>query len=375
MLFAMPGSEYRAEARREFAHQEREMAEARATPQSAPGLPPIYFYYPPGADDADIPASNGVFTSYRAGYYNWSVKTYGCLSKMGFPCRLTHVLPDEGIIVSHRHFFKNTMLPNRRQLFVCAVADFWRHPFAQLHIVQNPTDPLLVDAAPSWPASFIPLWPESGLIPRDPARGDRFENVAYYGLPPRLAPQLRSEKFAARLREHGFNFRIVPRDRWNDYSDTDAVLAVRSFAPVSWHKFPPSKLYNSWHAGVPALLGSESAYQAERRSEYDYFEVHSADEVLETLLRLRGDQRLRAAVARNCVERAAGVSPARIAEMWTTYLTTIAAPAFRDWERRSTASRSAFQVARVFGYLKFVCVDFVMRSARYVRKQLRAHAP
>ena len=42
-------------------------------------------------------------------------------------------------------------------------------------------------------------------------------------------------------------------------------------------------------AGVPALLGCESAYQAERRNEYDYFEVHSADEVLETLLRLRGD--------------------------------------------------------------------------------------
>jgi hypothetical protein len=371
----MPGSEYVADARREFAPREPEVAEARATTQAAAGLPPIYFYYPPGADDGNIPASNGVFTSNRAGYYNWSVKTYGYLSKMGFPCRLTHTLPDEGIIVSHRHFLKNTMLPNRRQLFVCAVADFWRHPFAQLHIVQNTSDPLLVDAAPSWPAVFIPLWPESGLIPRDPARGDKFENVAYFGLPPRLAPQLRSEKFAARLREHGFNFRIVPRDRWNDYSDTDAVLAVRNFAPVSWHKFPPSKLYNSWHAGVPALLGSESAYQAERRSEYDYFEVHSPDEVLETLLRLRADPALRAAVQRNCVERAAGVSPERIAERWTTFLTTVAAPAFRDWERRSAASRFGFQVTRTFSYLKFVLVDFVMRGIGFVRKQLRAHAP
>jgi hypothetical protein len=370
----MPGSEYVADARREFAPQEH-VAEARATTQAAAGLPPIYFYYPPGADDANIPASNGVFTSNRAGYYNWSVKTYGYLSKMGFPCRLTHELPDEGIIVSHRHFLANTLIPNRRQLFVCAVADFWRHPFAQLHIVQNTSDPLLVDAAPSWPAVFIPLWPESGLIPRDPARGDKFENVAYFGLPPRLAPQLRSEKFAARLREHGFNFRIVPRDRWNDYSDTDAVLAVRNFAPVSWHKFPPSKLYNSWHAGVPALLGSESAYQAERRSEYDYFEVHSADEVLETLLRLRGDPALRAAVARNCVERAAGVSPERIAERWTSFLTIVAAPAFREWESRSAASRFAFQAARVFGYSKFVCSDFVTRGMSFVRKQSHAHAP
>ncbi len=364
-----------AEVRREFAHREREMAGAQATPQAGAQLPPIYFYFPPGADDGDIPASNGVFTRNRPGKYNWTVKTYGYLSKMGFPCRLTHELPDEGIIVTHREFFKNTMIPNRRQLFVCAVADFWRHPLAQLHIVQNPSDPLLVHATPSWPAAFIPMWPESGLIPRDPARGDLLVNVAYFGLPPRLAPQLRSEKFAARLREHGFNFRIVSRDRWNDYSDTDAVLAVRSFAPVSWHKFPPSKLYNSWHAGVPALLGCESAYQAERRNEYDYFEVHSADEVLETLLRLRGDQRLRAAVARNCAERAVGVSPARIAETWITFLTTVAAPALRDWQRRSAASRMAFRVARVFSYLQFVCTDFVMRGISFVRKRVRALAP
>jgi hypothetical protein len=201
------------------------------------------------------------------------------------------------------------------------------------------------------------------------------ENVSYFGLPPRLAPQLRSAKFAERLREHGFNFRIVSRDRWNDYSDTDAVLAVRSFAPVSWHKYPPSKLYNSWVAGVPALLGSESAYQAERRNEYDYFEVHSADEVLETLLRLRGDQRLRAAVARNCAERAIGVDPARIAETWTAFLTTVAAPAWRDWQRRSTASRIAFQLARLFGYLQFVCADFVMRGISFVRKRMHALDP
>lgn len=337
--------------------------------------PPIYFYYPPGIGDGDIPESRGEFARDRPGKYVWTVKTYAYLSKMGFPCRLTHELPDEGIIVTHREFFTNTMIPNRRQLFVCVVADFRRHPFAQLHTVQNPRDPLLTHASPAWRAAFIPLWPETGLIPRDPARGDLFVNVSYFGLPARLAPQLRSVKFATRLREHGFDFRIVSRDRWNDYSDTDAVLAVRSFARVSWHKFPPSKLYNSWIAGVPGLLGSESAYQAERRNEYDYFEVCSADEVLETLIRLRDDSRLRAAVARNCAERAAGVDPMRIAETWAAFLNTVAAPAWRDWRRRSAASRMAFRVARVFRYLQFVCADFAMRGTSFVRKRMRALAP
>ena len=126
------------EARSESAHRDRGMTGAHATPQAGAQLPPIYFYFPPGADEGDIPASNGVFTRNRPGKYNWTVKTYGYLSKMGFPCHLTHELPDEGIIVTHREFFKNKMIPNRRQLFVCAVADFWRHPLAQLHIVQNP---------------------------------------------------------------------------------------------------------------------------------------------------------------------------------------------------------------------------------------------
>jgi hypothetical protein len=346
----------------------------RIEPQDATQPPPIYFYYPPGIE-GEIPESGGVFARNRPGKYIWVVKTFGYLAKMGFPCHLTHELPDEGVIVTHREFFKDTMIPNRRQLFVCVVADFQRHPFAQLHVVQNARDPLLKHPTPAWPAAFMPHWPETGLIPRDPARGDLFENVSYYGLPARLAPQLRSPQFAARLREHGFNFRIIGRDRWNDYSDTDAVLAVRSFAPLSWHKFPPTKLYNCWLAGVPGLLGGESAYQAERRSEYDYFEVRSADEVLETLLRLRGDPDLRAAVMRNCAERAAGVDPMRIAETWASFLNTMAVPAWRDWRRRSAARRLKFRIARAFRYFQFVCMDFAVRGVGYLRKRKRALAP
>jgi hypothetical protein len=348
------------------------MERAGPPPDSSP---PIYFYYPPGVGEDAVPESHGVFVRDRPGKYVWTVKTYGYLSKLGFPCRLTDRLPDEGIVVSHREFFANNMIPNRRQLFVCAVADFQRHPFAQLHLVQNGRDPLLTRPSPAWPAAFMPMWPETGLIPRDPARGNMFANVCYFGLPTRLAPQLRSAQFAARLREHGFSFRIVSRDRWNDYSDTDAVLAVRSFAPVSFHKFPATKLYNSWVAGVPALLGRESAYEAERRNEYDYFEVRDADEVLQTLIRLRDDPNLRAAVERNCAARAPGVSAERTTENWAEFLKTVAVPAWWNWQRRSEASRVTFQVARAARYARFVGADLAMRGVSAVRKRMRALAP
>lgn len=335
--------------------------------------PPVYFLYPPGVSGAAVPETVDQF-AYHPGNYVWTVNTYGHLSRLGFRCHLTDRLPEEGIVVTHREFFRNGMVPGPRHLFVCVVADFYRHPFAQMHVVQNARDPMLVRRSRAWPAAFVPLWPESGLIPRDPKRGDTFTNVSYFGLPTRLAPQLRSERFAALLREHGFNFRIVDRHRWNDYSDTDAVLAVRSFAHVSYHKFPPTKLYNSWIAGVPALLGRESAYQAERRSDYDYFEVGSVDEILSTLQRLRDNPALREVVARNCAERAAGVSPDRIAKKWIKVLTA-AAPAYASWQQQSALHRGVFLAGRLLRYGAFVCKDFVVRAQGYARKRVRALLP
>jgi hypothetical protein len=336
--------------------------------------PPIYFYYPPGAADAAARNSVRVFT-YKEGAYVWTVKTYGALAGGGFSCRLTDRLPEEGIIVTHRQSLPNEIVPNERQLFVCIVADFYRHPYAQLHLVQNPRDPMLKRPSQIWPASFLPTWPEAGLIRRDPARGDAFVNVSYYGLPQRLAPQLRTPRFARLLQEQGFDFQIIDRHHWNDYSDTDAVLAVRSFAKVSFHKYPSSKLHNSWIAGVPALLGRESAYQAERRNAYDYFEVTSVADTLRTLERLRSDPALRAAIARNCVERAAEVSEERTAARWVEFLLTLAVPAYHAWRGRSVSSRRAFLRARRLAYAAFAFRDFAVRADGFARKEIRAALP
>ena len=329
----------------------------------------VHFYYPLAVRDratgvGHTPASTGL-----PGNYVWTVKTHAQLSSIDFPCRLAETLPDEGIIVTHREFLPNSLVPNPNQLFVCIVADHSRHPFAQLHVVQNPRDPMLVRFSRSWPAGFVPHWTESALIPRDPDRGNRFENVTYFGLPARLAPQVRSDRFDELLRRHGFNFRIARKDRWNDYGDTDAVLAVRSFAALSFHKYPPSKLYNSWLARVPALLGSESAYQAERRSELDYVEVRSSDDILSALERLRSDEALRAAMTRNGIERAAHIEPACIAQRWADFLSHVAVPAYHHWRQLPVAQRRAFLSMRPLHYARFTAVDLGARSVDFVRKE------
>jgi hypothetical protein len=327
-------------------------------------LPPVHFYFPRG-----LPEPYSHHTRWLPGQYVWTVKTQALLAGFGFPCRLTDQLPDDGIIVTHRELLPNSVRPNHMQLFVCAVADNYRHPYAQLHVVQNHADPMLAHRSPMWPAAFMPHWPETALVPRDPSRGNMVRNVAYFGLESRLAPQLRGPFFASKMRAHGFAFRVVGRDQWHDYSDTDVVLAVRSFAPVSFHKFPPTKLYNAWIAGVPALLGHESAYQAERRGPLDYFEVRGIDDIVRALHRLRSEPGLFGAVQRNAAERAAGVTPERIALAWAGFLSAVAAPAYAQWRRRSAAGRAGFLTARTARYAGFTASDLAVRAIDHARKR------
>jgi len=65
-------------------------------------------------------------------------------------------------------------------------------------------------------------------MPRDPGRGDRFENLVFYGDPPHPDPALREPVFADSLKSRfGITFRIAGSEDWHDYSRTDCVLAVR----------------------------------------------------------------------------------------------------------------------------------------------------
>jgi hypothetical protein len=126
---------------------------------------------------------------------------------------------------------------------------------------------------------------------------------------------------------------------------------------------------------VPALLGKESAYQAERRSELDYVEVGSTDDILAGLERLRSDVVLRAAVIRNGIDRAAQIEPARIAQRWADFLTHVAVPAYHEWRGLPTARRRVFLSMRPLHYARFTATDLGTRSVDFVRKELVGRLP
>jgi hypothetical protein len=305
-------------------------------------LPPIHFYLPDPVP-ADMPQSPDVYWAdfgkyLRGGVYAWTVQTFQRLRDRGVNCDLTAEIPTEGILVAHRKSVPPDFFPPPGVLFVCLRADATFHPFAHLHVVINEL------ALNRWyPSVFMPHWPQPGLIPRDPARGDRYENVAFYGHPGCIAGETRSDEWAATLKELGLQWHFVPQEKWHDFSEVDVIVAVRDFFGHHRHgNKPPTKLFNAWHAGVPAILGRESAYEQQRRNPLDYLEVTVFHELVTALRELRDNPELRHAMVAHGFARAKESDPAVIAARWQSFFETMAAPAYGKWRKASIFERRCF---------------------------------
>jgi hypothetical protein len=316
-------------------------------------LPPIYFYLPQGkllypphyqtlashlADSADF-----YWEGFAYGVFCWTFQTYLRLQANGFPCELVRSMPCEGIVLSHRDCFPDNLRPGPDLLMVCLQAERGRHPYAQIHVVQNPQAHTLRKFIKTpWSSYYIPHWPQPGLVPRAEARGDRFENVVFFGNEENLAAELKKSEWQEQLKCLGLSWHVVNRDKWNNYSDTDVVLAVRDFDNRAHTTKPATKLYNAWHAGVPAILGCESAFRAERKNELDYLEVTSPDDAILALKRLRNDKALRHAMFENGRIRAEETHHTKITAQWCRFLTTLAVPAYYRWRTSSHLARETF---------------------------------
>ncbi|MFB2835785.1 hypothetical protein [Floridanema evergladense] len=316
-------------------------------------LPPIYFYIPQNQWSAkDIPESADTYLLDRKltdGVYAWTLQTYLRLKNDGFPCQLVGTVPTEGIVFAHQSSLPANLQPRPKLLIVCLQADKEMHPYAQLHVVPTPQAEKFNRQGELWNSYYLPHWPQPGLIPRDRTRGDKFENVAYFGLERNLAPELRESSWEEELKALGLRWDRVTRDRWHDFSQVDAIVAVRSFQFHPENK-PPQKLYNSWYAGVPAILGCESAFQAERKSELDYLEVSSFPELISALKRLRDDKELRYAMMENARFRAEEIRPEASVLKWRDLITNKIVPAYESWCKTSNFTQKISLIRR---YSKF----------------------
>ncbi|ESA34026.1 hypothetical protein N836_18730 [Leptolyngbya sp. Heron Island J] len=336
--------------------------------------PKIVFYLPQPFWPTTWPKHvNDNWPGFRLDIYAWTLQTYLRLKETGFACELSQHIPDEGIVLFHSNVLQGASLkPGPRQLFICLKSEAHPHVHAQLHVVQNPVEA-------SHCRVFMPHWPQSGLLPRDAERQDRFETVAFVGHPNSLDPEFQSPIWQERLVQLGLQWRPVCSgengaesvdNRWHDYRDIDVIVAVRSFDPrMHWQtqnfcNKPATKLYNAWLAGVPAILGRDSAYWAERESSLDYLEVNSLSQVLEQLVRLRDNSNLRQAMVAHGYQRAQAYTPQAITQRWVDFLNRVAMPAYEYWCQQP-------ELRKNIGLLRSQALKLQTGSQRTANQRLR----
>lgn len=316
-------------------------------------IPKIYFYVaklkhvPIEAISFSAPVIYKTYFNVTDAEFCHTIQTFIELKKRNFPCELTHVMPSDGIVVTHPDSISFNFKPGKKLLLVLLKSDKPPYMFPQINIVPN------ILSEKKWTCGlyknyYIPHWLQPGLIPRDSARGKFFKNIAYIGGQGNLAAGLKSRYFEKRLKELGLSWRIVPRKKWHDFSDIDAIVAVRTFKSTFRYILnkTPQKLFNAWAAGVPAILGKERSYQEERRGPLDYIEVKTLEETIEAIKTLQNNEKLRCSMIKNGNSRVQEYSCEAISSKWIVFLLDVAVPAYRQWCRMSCSERNLWYSLR-----------------------------
>lgn len=301
----------------------------------------------------DLKGDMRVFKGFR---YEVQWIFYLMLKGQGLDVRLSSEYPKQGILVIHRGNVQRFVW-NPDLFVVSGQWDYFRDDRAQVHLISNhfkATDRSLdlLDRL-SFPGHqfYLPPITHPVIIPRNPALGTRFRNVAFIGDPKNLDEQFRTPSFRSKLEAMGLQFMInSDPHRMNDFSDIDAVIAIRKLGQLVSNK-PPTKLINAWRGGVPALLGCEIGFREARESEYDFIEVDSVDDVLNGLARLKNDSDFRERMLEQGRRRAVAFSSDEQQKLWGTFFKETVVPLYREWKASPAWKKRTFLTLRKGRYL------------------------
>jgi hypothetical protein len=192
------------------------------------------------------------------------------------------------------------------------------------------------------PALYIPQWPQPALIPRAQSRGG-IRCLGFFGHAKiNLAADFRDAAFGHELRRRGCRLEIRGRSAghvsWNDYSQIDLVLSVRSIPHAHRLLKPVNKLSNAWLARVPALIGPEPAVEAIRESPLDYVPIHSPADALDALDMLQADSALYQRMIEHGSRRGESFSDDAVAARWLSLLETLCSR-YESWRLLDARAR------------------------------------
>jgi hypothetical protein len=227
---------------------------------------------------------------------SWIIPTVKALESMGWTCVRVSSIPASGLLLAVNYSLAGQSIP--KAVFVVAIiADGFPDSRASVTVVQNRSQ------APFCPnPCFIPHWPQPDLQRRNAQRADRVEVAAYFGDPHNLPPEIRQLPLSG-ISQAGVRFNLKPPSEWHDYSDTDVVIAIRDRRGPWMGCKPATKLYNAWLAGVPAIVGNESAYLDEGTDGLDFLVAESGKRMVEHLRTLRDNPGLYRVLRRRASER------------------------------------------------------------------------
>jgi hypothetical protein len=275
----------------------------------------------------------------------WTVQTYVQLKRRGLNVHLVdQFLKDQICVVGYDNLSIRDFPYD--SYVVCARHDRARPEICDRRIVQNRLN--VVENTDH----YIDHWPQPCLIPRNKNRGSRVENLEYKGLEIYMAEPFKQIAFKKRLETLEIKFDLFEGDPsesiqyWRDYSKCDALIAIRNCTQYDLTLKPASKLVNAWRAGCPALLGPEPAYQVLRKSDLDFFEVKTEDDVINVLRKLQEDPTLYNSVVENGLKRAEAFTSDAVAKEWREVLAGPIAEGFESWKKESVFQRLPRYVLR-----------------------------
>lgn len=283
----------------------------------------------------------------------WLVQGYLILSKRNkISVSCSNTLDKEAINVIHSDNLID-LKNDGGSFIVCLRADYPRRSWAHYHLVQNKNQL-------EKNSSFIPLWLQPGIIPRDSTRNE-IKTVAYAGQTYNGNLAGSSDTWKGLLEKHGFDFIVLPTGACNDMSSIDALVGIRSFDTKPYNSKPPSKLINAWHSKVPFIGGYDSAFMQVGTPGEDYLRAKSATEVVTSLLRLRDEPDLYARLVSNGLKKAPFFTNDTIAEVWEEVLTGPVLKRYQKWKQRPALEKRRFNTLFQIGLLEHKSKQFIKK--------------
>ncbi len=226
----------------------------------------------------------------------WILQTYCFLKHFGLDVKISSTLPSEGVLVFHRRnksvLFNEKHRDLNKLILVGCRGDLHDMHVPDFELLQNS---YFADYNRRFP---MPHWPMPGIVPREKSRGNTIKRIAFKGFSAQLHPDFKTQEWLSFLESLGIEW--VQNDVaftheggsqfdnsvWADYSDIDLIIAVRPERNELHTNKPALKLYNAWHAGVPAILGNEYAYREIGIDGEDYIEANCLEDAKTAISRL-----------------------------------------------------------------------------------------